>query len=39
MAIETRSVFTDIDNMLMDPLTKIMDNAITHLLLRFSCST
>ncbi|WP_375615042.1 hypothetical protein [Bartonella sp. AC10YNML] len=30
MAIETRSVFTDIDNMLMDPLTKIMDNAITH---------
>ncbi|WP_375696013.1 hypothetical protein [Bartonella sp. AC67GZZY] len=30
MAIETRSVFTDIDNTVMDSLTKIMDNTITH---------
>ncbi|WP_375650011.1 hypothetical protein [Bartonella sp. AA78NXGY] len=30
MAIITKGVFTDIDNMLMNPITKIMDSATTH---------
>ncbi|WP_375659733.1 MULTISPECIES: hypothetical protein [unclassified Bartonella] len=30
MAIITKGVFTDIDDMLMDPLAEAMDSAITH---------
>ncbi|WP_375701102.1 hypothetical protein [Bartonella sp. AA81SXKL] len=30
MAVESKGIFTKIDNMLMDPLTKIMDSTITH---------
>ncbi|WP_375617891.1 hypothetical protein [Bartonella sp. AC134YNZD] len=30
MAIETRSVFTWIDDTVIDSLTKIMDSTITH---------
>ncbi|WP_375620963.1 MULTISPECIES: hypothetical protein [unclassified Bartonella] len=30
MAVESKGIFTKIDNMLMDPLTKIIDSAITH---------
>ncbi|WP_142416047.1 hypothetical protein [Bartonella massiliensis] len=30
MAIETKGVFTDIDNMLMEPLKKTMATTITH---------
>ncbi|WP_375648708.1 hypothetical protein [Bartonella sp. MU70NMGDW] len=30
MAIVTKGVFTEIDNMLMDPLTDTMDSTITH---------
>ncbi|WP_375663431.1 hypothetical protein [Bartonella sp. CL63NXGY] len=30
MAIETNGVFTEIDNMLMEPLTRTMDSTITH---------
>ncbi|WP_273791650.1 hypothetical protein [Bartonella sp. CM31XJBT] len=30
MAVESKGVFTWIDNMLMKPLTRIMDSAITH---------
>ncbi|WP_317992842.1 hypothetical protein [Bartonella gliris] len=30
MAIETRGVFTWIDNMLMEPLKTTIDSAITH---------
>ncbi|WP_375658594.1 hypothetical protein [Bartonella sp. MR30HLJHH] len=26
MAVESKGIFTDIDNMLMDPITKTMDN-------------
>ncbi|WP_375694123.1 type IV secretion system protein [Bartonella sp. AD24XZML] len=31
MAIESKGIFTEIDNMLMEPLTRTMDNAIKHL--------
>ncbi|WP_375639104.1 type IV secretion system protein [Bartonella sp. MF74HXZ] len=31
MAIETNGVFTEIDNMLMDPLAEVMDNSIKSL--------
>ncbi|WP_375614495.1 hypothetical protein [Bartonella sp. AC535YNZD] len=30
MAIVTKGIFTDIDDTVMDPLTKIMDSTITH---------
>ncbi|WP_375626508.1 hypothetical protein [Bartonella sp. PS17NMGDW] len=30
MAVESKGIFTKIDNMLMDPLTKTMDSTITH---------
>ncbi|WP_375615040.1 hypothetical protein [Bartonella sp. AC10YNML] len=30
MAVESKGIFTKIDNMLMDSLTRTMDNAITH---------
>ncbi|WP_375664768.1 hypothetical protein [Bartonella sp. CL162QHHD] len=30
MAIETKGIFTKIDNMLMNPLAKTMDSTITH---------
>ncbi len=30
MAVESKGIFTKIDNMLMGPLTKIMDSTITH---------
>ncbi|WP_375628039.1 MULTISPECIES: hypothetical protein [unclassified Bartonella] len=30
MAIITKGVFTDIDDMLMKPITETMDKAITH---------
>ncbi|WP_375649586.1 hypothetical protein [Bartonella sp. MU70NMGDW] len=30
MAIVTKGVFTDIDDMLMKPITKTMDSTITH---------
>ncbi|WP_142416044.1 hypothetical protein [Bartonella massiliensis] len=30
MAVETKGVFTDIDTMLMEPLTKTMATTITH---------
>ncbi len=30
-AIESKGIFTDIDNMLIEPLTKTMDNTISHL--------
>ncbi|WP_330168218.1 hypothetical protein [Bartonella grahamii] len=30
MAVESKGIFTKIDNMLMDPITKTMDSAITH---------
>ncbi|WP_375701872.1 hypothetical protein [Bartonella sp. AA89HNZF] len=30
MAIITKGVFTDIDDMLMKPITETMDSAITH---------
>ncbi|WP_330168213.1 hypothetical protein [Bartonella grahamii] len=30
MAIITKGVFTDIDDMLMNPITETMDSAITH---------
>ncbi|WP_330169269.1 hypothetical protein [Bartonella grahamii] len=30
MAIITKGIFTDVDNMLMEPLTEAMGNAITH---------
>ncbi|EJF76696.1 hypothetical protein MCO_01535 [Bartonella sp. DB5-6] len=31
MAIESKGIFTKIDNTLMDPLTTTMDNPITYL--------
>ncbi|WP_375617890.1 MULTISPECIES: type IV secretion system protein [unclassified Bartonella] len=31
MAVESKGIFTKIDNMLMDPLTKTMNDAIAHL--------
>ncbi|WP_375706862.1 hypothetical protein [Bartonella sp. AA126HLJHH] len=30
MAVESNGIFTKIDNMLMNPITKTMDSAITH---------
>ncbi|WP_375667322.1 hypothetical protein [Bartonella sp. CL435QHHD] len=30
MAVESKGIFTKIDNMLMEPLTKTMDSTITH---------
>ncbi|WP_375656450.1 hypothetical protein [Bartonella sp. CM120XJJH] len=30
MAVESKGIFTKIDNMLMDPITEAMDSAITH---------
>ncbi|WP_375619958.1 hypothetical protein [Bartonella sp. TS25HLJMH] len=30
MAVESKGIFTKIDNMLMDPITKTMDSTITH---------
>ncbi len=30
MAVESKGVFTKIDNMLMDPITDTMNNTITH---------
>ncbi|WP_330168214.1 hypothetical protein [Bartonella grahamii] len=30
MAIITKGAFSEIDNMLMNPITKTMDSAITH---------
>ncbi|WP_330168211.1 hypothetical protein [Bartonella grahamii] len=30
MAVESKDVFSYIDNMLMDPITETMDSAITH---------
>ncbi|WP_273724475.1 hypothetical protein [Bartonella sp. AU18XJBT] len=30
MAVESKGIFTDIDDMLMNPITKTMDSAITH---------
>ncbi|WP_273758489.1 hypothetical protein [Bartonella sp. AU55XJBT] len=30
MAVESNGIFTEIDNMLMDPITKAMNDAITH---------
>ncbi|WP_375682171.1 hypothetical protein [Bartonella sp. CE47NXGY] len=30
MAVERKGIFSYIDNMLMNPITKIMDSTITH---------
>ncbi|SSZ39490.1 hypothetical protein [Bartonella grahamii] len=30
MAVESKGIFSYIDNMLMEPITKTMDSAITH---------